>query len=91
MSELSAVLTISECVTLLNVSKNTLYTAIRRKAFPSIRIGGVIRISKVSLAEFLAGNWKPPPSPEGMQEGHRKLLAFLRQDEVDKLRAKVLK
>lgn len=46
---------IGEAAKLLDISKNQLYTLVRNKKVPSVRIGGAIRFDRETLKEWIRG------------------------------------
>ena len=54
-ADLSPVLTVDELAALLRINRKTAYTAIERGEVPGVRrIGGVIRVSREAVLEWLA-------------------------------------
>lgn len=54
----SPTLTVDEAAALLRVDRKTLYEAVRRKQIPGVvRIGRVIRISRVAFESWLASGF----------------------------------
>jgi excisionase family DNA binding protein len=55
LKDLPVVLTVDEVATLLRVNRKTVYVAIEAHQLPARRVGGVYRIRRDALLEWLQG------------------------------------